>query len=270
MKLGIGSYTYGWGCGGSNAPAPAHKLDWRTLLQRASDLGVGVVQIASNMPLHEIDLDALTEDAQRRGIALEAGTRGIDPAHLRQYAQIAQRIGSPILRCVIDTKDHQADFQEIIKTFKAVLPEFEKCGVTLAIENHDRWLAKTLANLMHVLRHHPIGICLDVANSLGREEPMTHVAQVLAPYTVNLHIKEYTIQRLPGGFGFVIHGAPFGKGLCDLDWLLPHLKKHSKGDYNAILEQWVPAQATVDETVALEEKWAEQSVAHLKSKYFPA
>jgi sugar phosphate isomerase/epimerase len=270
MKLGIGSYTYGWGCGVSNYPAPSHPLDWRTLLQRAGDMGVSVVQIANNMPLHEIDLDALMEDATQRDIALEAGTRGIDPDHLRQYAQIAQRIGSPILRCVIDTKEHQPDFQEIIKTFKAVLPEFEKCGVTLAIENHDRWLAKTLANLMHVLRHHPIGICLDVANSLGREEPMTHVAHVLAPYTVNLHIKEYTIQRLPSYHGFVIHGAPFGKGMCDLDWLLPYLKKHSKGDYNAILEQWVPAQNTVDETVALEEKWAEESVAYLKSKYFDA
>jgi sugar phosphate isomerase/epimerase len=270
MKLGIGSYTYGWGCGVSNYPMPSQPLDWRTLMQRASDLGVHVVQIANNMPLHEIDLDELTDDAKRRGIALEAGTRGIDANHLRQYAQIAQRIGSPILRCVIDTKEHQPDFQEIIQTFKGVLPEFEKCGVTLAIENHDRWLAKTLANLMHVLRHHPIGICLDVANSLGREEPMTHVAQVLAPYTVNLHIKEYTIQRLPSYHGFVIHGAPFGKGMCDLDWLLPYLKKHSKGDYNAILEQWVPAQATVDETIALEAQWAAESVTYLQHKYFVA
>lgn len=268
MKLGIGSYTYGWGCGVSNYPPPAHPLDWRTLLQRASDMGVSVVQIANNMPLHEIDLDALIEDARQRGLALEAGTRGIAPDHLLQYAEIAQRIGSPILRCVIDTPDHQPDFQEIIKTFKTVLPEFEKRGVTLAIENHDRWMAKTLANLMHVLRHHPIGICLDVANSLGREEPMMHVAQELASYTVNLHIKEYTIKRLPSGHGFVIHGAPFGKGMCDLDWLLPYLKKHSKGDYNAILEQWAPAQNTVDETVALEEKWAEESVAYLKHKYF--
>ena len=270
MKLGIGSYTYGWGCGVSNYPMPAKSLDWRTLLQRATDLGVSVVQIANNMPLHEIDLDALVEDAKQRGLSLEAGTRGIEPEHLRQYAHIAQRIGSPILRCVIDTKEHQPDFQEIITTFKAVLPEFERCSVTLAIENHDRWLAKTLANLMHVLRHHPIGICLDVANSLGREEPMTHVTQVLAPYTVNLHIKEYTIQRLPSYHGFVIHGAPFGKGMCDMDWLLPYLKKHSKGDFNAILEQWVPAQATVDETAALEEKWAEESVGYLKKKYFDA
>lgn len=268
MKLGISSYTYGWGCGVSGYPPPAHALDWRALLQRAGDMGVRVVQIADNMPLHEIDLDALLEDARRRSIALEAGTRGIELNHLLQYAEIAQRIGSPILRCVIDTKDHLPDFQEIIKTFKTVLPEFEKRGVTLAIENHDRWLARTLANLMHVLRHHPIGICLDVANSLAREEPMMHVAQVLAPYVVNLHIKEYMIQRLPSYQGFTICGAPFGKGLCDLDWLLPYLKKHGKGDYNAILEQWTPAQSTVEETIALEEQWAIESVAYLKHKYF--
>jgi sugar phosphate isomerase/epimerase len=268
MKLGIGSYTYGWGVGISNYPPPANPLTWQTLLQRAADFGVHVVQIANNMPLDEIDLDALTEEARRHDIALEAGTRGIQPEHLIRYAQIAERIGSPIVRCVIDTKEHQPDFKEVIQSLKAALLEYEKRGVTLAIENHDRWLAKTLANLMHVMRDYPIGICLDVANSLGREEPMRHVVEVLAPYAFNLHIKEYVIQRLPSYQGFVIHGAPFGQGMCDLDWLLPYMHRNCPRDVNAILEQWAPAQATVDETVALEEQWAAESVAYLRAKYF--
>lgn len=267
MKLGIGSYTYGWGVGITGFPPP-NPLDWRTLLQRAADFGVRVVQIANNILLHEIDLDALTAEAGRLDIALEAGTRGIGHNHLQQYARIAQRIGSPILRCVIDTPDHQPDFKEIITSLKAALPEFERCGVTLAIENHDRFRAKTLANLMHVMRGAPIGICLDVANSLGCEEPMTHVAEVLGPYTVNLHIKEYVIKRLPSHHGFIIHGAPFGQGMCDLDWLLPKLRKLAGHDFNAILEQWVPQQATIEETIALEEQWAAASIAYLRSRYF--
>jgi sugar phosphate isomerase/epimerase len=267
MKLGIGSYTYGWGVG-IDGLLPARPLDWQTLLQRASELQVRVVQIANNMPLDRIDLDALTSEASRLGIALEAGTRGIDPARLRRYAQIAARIDSPIVRCVIDTPDRQPDFQEIIKSLKAALPEFEKHNVTLAIENHDRFLAKTLANLIHVLRGSPVGICLDVANSLGHEEPMRHVTEILAPYTYNLHIKEYAITRLPSYQGFVIHGAPFGQGMCDLDWLLPYLQRHCPRDVNTILEQWVPQQATVEETVALEERWAHESVSYLKERYF--
>lgn len=268
MKLGIGSYTYGWGCGISGYSPPTNPLDWQTLLLRAFDMKVRVVQIANNMPLDQIDLDALTAESQRLGIALEAGTRGIQPEHLKRYAHIAERIGSPIVRCVMDTKEHQPDFKEVIQSLKAALPEFEKRGVTLAIENHDRWLAKTLANLMHVMRDTPIGICLDVANSLGREEPMRHVVEVLAPYAFNLHIKEYVIQRLPSYQGFVIHGAPFGQGMCDLDWLLPYMHRNCPRDVNAILEQWAPAQATVDETVALEERWAAESVTYLRAKYF--
>jgi sugar phosphate isomerase/epimerase len=269
MKLGIGSYTYGWGVGIEGYPL-ATPLDWRTLLERAFDMQVRVVQIANNMPLDQIDLDQLTVEAQNLGIALEAGTRGIDPEHLKRYAAIAARIGSPILRCVIDTRDHQPDFQEIIRALKTALPEFEKHGVTLAIENHDRFTAKTLANLMHVMRGTSIGICLDVANSLGREEPMRHVAEVLAPYTFNLHIKEYVIKRLPSSQGFVIHGAPVGQGMCDLDWLLPYLKKHCPRDINAVLEQWAPEQATIEETVALEEAWAREGVTYLKARYFDA
>ena len=201
---------------------------------------------------------------------LEAGTRGIAPDHLRQYAHIAAKIGSPIVRCVIDTNDHQPDAQEIIKTLKEVLPAFEKQGVTLAIENHDRFQAKTLANLMLALRGAPIGICLDVANSLGREEPMRHVVETLAPFTVNLHIKEYVIKRLPSYQGFVVHGAPFSQGMCDLDWLLPYLKANTTANFNVILEQWAPAQATVEDTIALEERWARESIAYLQRKYFPS
>jgi sugar phosphate isomerase/epimerase len=268
MKLGIGSYTYGWGCGIGGYPAPRTPLTWQTLLQRAQDMGVGVVQIANNMPLHEIDLDALMEHAQSKGIALEAGTRGIAPDHLRRYAAIAHNIGSPILRCVMDTKEHQPDFDEVVQTLTSVLPEFEKHNVTLAIENHDRFSAATLARLMDTLRGAPIGICLDVANSLGREEPMRHVVETLAPYTVNLHVKEYVIQRLPSYQGFVVHGAPFGHGMCDLNWLLPYLKEHSTGNYNAILEQWAPDQGDVEATIALEARWARESVAYLQAKFF--
>jgi len=268
MKLGISSYTYGWGCGISGYPPPSKPLDWRTLLRRASEMDVRVVQIANNMPLHEIDLDALTTEAQRLGIALEAGTRGIQPDHLKRYAQIAERIGSPILRCVIDAPGHQPDLPEIVETLQAVLPEFERRGVTLAIENHDRFHASTLAGLMQAMRGAPIGICLDVANSLGCEEPMKHVAEVLGPYVVNLHIKEYVIKRLPSHQGFVIHGAPFGRGMCDLDWLLPRLKALTDRDFNAILEQWAPQQATIEETIALEERWAIESVAYLRARYF--
>lgn len=268
MKLGISSYTYGWGCGISGYPPPTKPLDWRTLLRRAAEMNVRVVQIANNMPLHEIDLDALTTEAQRLGIALEAGTRGIQPDHLKRYAQIAGRIGSPILRCVVDTADHRPEFAEIVHTLQAVLPEFEKHNVTLAIENHDRFPAETLARLMRALNDAPIGICLDVANSLGCEEPMRHVATVLAPYTVNLHIKEYVIKRLPSYQGFIIHGAPFGQGMCDLDWLLPYLRRHCPRDVNAILEQWAPAQGSVEATIALEERWAMESVAYLRAKYF--
>ena len=199
---------------------------------------------------------------------LRRGRAAFNLTFLIRYAQIAERIGSPICRRVIDTKEHQPDFKEVIQSLKATLPEYEKRGVTPAIENHDRWLAKTLANLMHVMRETPIGICLDVANSLGREEPMRHVVEVLAPYAVNLHLKEYVIQRLPSYQGFVIHGAPFGQGMCDLDWLLPYMHRNCPRDVNAVLQQWAAEQATLEETIALEERSAARAWDTLRAKYF--
>ena len=61
MRLGIGSYAFAWSIGvpGRAPPRPMTAFD---LVAMAVDLGVGVVQICDNLPLHlltEPELDRL-------------------------------------------------------------------------------------------------------------------------------------------------------------------------------------------------------------------
>src|SRR5688500_6083909 len=101
MRLGISSYTYGWA-------ARARAIDAPTLITRARELGVRVLQICDNLPddrWSDASVDRLAREARDAGVEIEVGTRGIAAEHLRRFIEIARRLGSKILRLVVDTAD---------------------------------------------------------------------------------------------------------------------------------------------------------------------
>ncbi len=97
MKLGISTWSLPWSVGVPGYPQPARPLGAVDLVAKASDLGVGVLQIADNLPLHaltEAELGHLAEAARHHGLALEVGTRGLDHDALVRYIDIAAQIGA--------------------------------------------------------------------------------------------------------------------------------------------------------------------------------
>jgi sugar phosphate isomerase/epimerase len=107
------------------------------------------------------------------------------------------------------------------------------------------------------------GICLDTVNSFGALEGPEVVVRQLAPYTLNLHVKDFTIERVASKMGFILTGSPAGRGRLDLPWLLRQLRLAGR-DVNAILETWPPFGRTLEETLARERSWVEASVRHLR------
>jgi 3-oxoisoapionate decarboxylase len=266
MRLGIGSYAYGWSVGVPGYPPPPRPLTAAGLLNRAAELGVRVAQIADNLPLDRLgadELDELAREAGRLGIDIEVGTRGIGPDLLRHYAGIAARLRSPILRTLIDTADHRPDPDEVVETLRSAMPDFERLGICLAIENHDRFRAATLADIVDRVGSPQVGICLDTANSIGCVENLDTLVAVLGPRTVNLHLKDHCIFRLPHHNGFVVEGRPAGRGQLDVPRLLRAIREFGR-DPNVIVELWTPPEATTAESAAKEEAWARESVGHLR------
>ena len=258
MQVGIGSYTYYW--------AVAHgAVDACGLLAKARSLGVGVVQICDNLPLDRLPENELATLAKSRGeITIEVGTRGSTPAHLRQYLAIARQLGSPILRTVIDTADDRPDIDEIIQRISAVADEFAEAGVVLAVENHDRFTAGEFVRILREVNSPAVGICLDTVNSFGALEGPEVVVNTLAPWTVNLHVKDFNIRRFESMLGFVIDGRPAGQGRLDIHWLLGTLRAAGR-EFNAIIELWTPPEATIEETLVKEEAWARASVEYMRT-----
>jgi sugar phosphate isomerase/epimerase len=266
MRLGIGSYTYVWAIGVPGYPAPQHPMTVEELLERAAELGVHVVQIADNLPLHQLESTRVADLLRRAndlGIALELGTCGIDPQGLRAYLDLCQRLHSPILRTLLDTDIHYPTPDEAARTLAEVMPDFERAGVCLAIENHDRFRSAALLEILDRIGSDHIGICLDTANSIGCIEDIDTVVAILGPRTVNLHLKDFRIARPPHKKGFVVEGCPAGQGRLDVPILLAKLRATGR-DMNVILELWPPPEATITESIAKEAAWARESIRYLR------
>jgi 3-oxoisoapionate decarboxylase len=224
------------------------------------------VHIADHRPRHELRGAHLSERAaaaSSRGIALEVGTSGIQPVHLLRYRDIAVQLQSSLLRVVIDTDKQHPSAEEAATALAAVLPRFAENDVTIAIENHDRFPAATLATLMDRLDSPQVGICLDTANSLGCGEDLATVLRILGPWVVNLHVKDFCVRRLPHKKGFIIEGCPAGGGLLHIPRLLDELRGLSR-DPNVILEFWPPPENSIEASVAKEDAWARESIKYLR------
>ncbi len=265
--LGLGSYGCAWAIGVPGYEQPEFPMGARELVHFAGELGLTLVQIADNIPLHMLSDDecrALYDEAQQHNIDIEVGTRGIQTDHLRQYIEIAQFFGSPILRVVVDSSGHHPSPDEVVLLVRAVLPELQAAGITLAIENHDRFKVGALADIIAEIDHPHVGICLDTVNSFGALEGPEVVLDALGKYVINLHVKEFIVQRMPHNMGFIITGTPAGKGMLDIPWLLDTL--HGYGcTFNAIIETWLSPELTVQATIAKERDWVRQSAAYLRT-----
>lgn len=265
--LGLGSFGVGWAVGVPGYQTPDTPLDAFGLLYLTDELGLKLVQYADNLPLDALDASSrkrLRDEAGERGIAIEVGTRGIQTEHLHRYIEIADYFSSPILRVVVDTAAHHPEPPEVIELVRAALPALASADIVLAIENHDRFKARVLADIIRAVDDPHVGICLDTVNSFGALEGPDIVVAALGPYVVNLHLKEFVVRRARHNMGFEVTGAPAGQGMLDIRWLLDTLHAHGRS-FNAIIETWLLPQTTTQATIDLERAWVQQSVAYLRT-----
>lgn len=239
MRLGVGSYTWPWA-------ARAGTLTAQSVADRALAAGLNTIQLCDNIPL-----EGLRPSDFPQGLTLELGTRGL--ASVPETLGVATTLRSPLLRLVIDTHEHEPEPGEIIETVRGFLPQLIAQDCTLALENHDRLSAATLAKIITQINSPSVGICLDTANSLGAGEGLETVLAHLAKHTVCLHLKDIQIRRVSHLMGFDVFGCEPGTGLIDFAATLAQMTSRCQ---SVILEQWPP-------DASVEEAWAEVGIKKL-------
>lgn len=266
MKLGLSTYSFPWAFG---VPKLGYlpRMSLLDLLHFAHEHQVERVQVGDNCPLHQLsltELDDLVQLGLELGIQIEVGTRGLRLEQMNMYLSIAQRFKSPFLRVVIDDQEYRPELSQVCAIIRELVPAFNAAGIILAIENHDRFPAKVLRNMIEDTDPKWVGICLDTANSLGANEGIQTVLDTLAPYTVNLHFKDIRIQRWPHLMGFRVEGCPAGQGVLKGPDLMAEVKKYGRCD-SLTLELWSSPCATEEETLQNEQQWVFESLKYLKT-----
>lgn len=251
--IGLGSYAFFW--------AHQEGLSLEGALQATADLGVGLFQICDFAPIESMtddELRSVNATADRLGITLELGTRGLDTAHLTRYLEIAEILGARILRSMVNTPVDEAE-----ALLDAILPALDAANVTLALETYERIPTADLVALVERAGSTRVGICLDPANTIAILERPSDVIDVTAPHVVNIHVKDFAFSRRDGWVGFTLAGAPLGEGQLDLDRLLTFAD--SIPTVNRIIEHWLPWQGDAETTVALERDWTTRNLNYLRS-----
>ncbi|MGD1097112.1 MAG: TIM barrel protein [Bryobacteraceae bacterium] len=265
MKLALSSYAYNWAVGlpGYRPERPMTVFD---LLDQAVRLGVHVVQVVDNIPFElqsGEEQERFIQRAGQLGIELEFGMRGIEGQHLEQGIRLAGRMHSKVLRVVVDKGNYRPSEEKIVQTIQGLVPLLEEHGVSLAIENTERFKAKKFAELAGLIGSKQVGICLDTANNYGIGEGIEAVVAALGPLTLDLHLKDYSIHRMSHRLGYILEGSPAGQGQLDIFWILETLR-HFGRDPNVVLELWTPPDDNLEDTINKEKKWVDQSIEYLR------
>jgi 3-oxoisoapionate decarboxylase len=268
MKLGLSSYTFTWEIGVPGS-LPEKPLSAYGLIDKTFSAGLGLIQIADNLPLEKLssgELEKLLIYATKKGVSIEMGGRGLTAEHSLKCLETAEYLNSPLLRMVIDTADFEPDLQTIISITKDLVPELKSRKIKLAIENHDRLKAKEFEKIIQSVGSEWVGICLDSVNSMGAGEGFETVSHILMPYTLNLHLKDFSIRRASHNMGLLIEGRPAGEGMLNIQELVEKLSNFNRCQ-SAILELWTPPEPELIDTIKKEEEWSQKSIKFLK-QYF--
>jgi sugar phosphate isomerase/epimerase len=260
--LGIGSYAFRWHVGIRDR-IPDQPISPAEILTHAAQLGVRLVQFADNLPLHTRSLgeiEALAGQSKQLGIALELGMTGCGEDRVREYLELARRLDVSLLRIAPTAEESAGTDDEIARLFDRLIPESRRASVVLAVENHFHLPSPRLVDIVEKVSDETLGVCLDVANSIACQEWPETTIELLAPFAVNLHLKDFRIALDPHGVGGSFVGTPLGQGNFDPWIVFDALKRHNR-QVNTILEHWLPWQGDFATSQAMELSWLEQSVA---------
>ena len=177
------------------------------ILERARSLGADGIVTADMAHFDDkITIEMVKE--KLNGMDLELGTGGCDPAHMREIIGLCKKLGQRAFRMFLGPDVTN----RMINDLKTVMPDAQKAGVYLAIENHQDLTSAQLLDVIKQVGSPHLGICLDTGNALGVMEDPLAAAEALAPVAYSTHIKEYMIHIKDKGY--VFWGVPTGDGSC--------------------------------------------------------
>lgn len=261
--IGLSTYSFFW----QHSDRVPEPLDLAGMLERTRARDLGLFQICDYPAIFGFsaaELRDLRARADDLDITLELGTRGLATEHLASTLAIADALGATYVRGMVNAPDHRPTLAEAENLLRRALPDFERAGVTLALETYEQVSTDDLLALIETVGSDALGVCLDPGNCIAALERPRDVVERTAPYVRGIHAKDFRFTRRDGWVGFTLEGAEFGTGLLDYDHLVRTVRPAERG-ITQVVEHWLVWQGSVEETVSTENRWTDSTVAHLRS-----
>ncbi|WP_127819361.1 sugar phosphate isomerase/epimerase family protein [Microbacterium sp. CPCC 204701] len=261
--IGLGTYAFFWQHS-DRAPEP---LSLVGAFEATKELGVDLFQICDYAPLESMSDAELTDAAAAArdlGLTIELGTKGIEPARLARFLELAELFDSSLVRSMLFSPENRPTLTQSEEWLRAALPAYEASGVDLALETYEQVATDDLVGLIERISSDRLGVCLDPANVVARLERPRDCVEATAPHVKNIHVKDFAFARQAGWVGFTYGGAPMGGGLHDYPHLLETVRPRERG-INEVVEHWLSWQADPETTIRTEREWTRTTIEYLRS-----
>jgi sugar phosphate isomerase/epimerase len=111
-------------------------------------------------------------------------------------------------------EEYKADFARCKRQVELAEPIARKHKLKIGIENHKGQRMGEMVEWIKGVGSEWVGICFDIGNNYSLcDDPMEWI-DIVAPITVNVHIKDMALGDYPEGF--LLSEVPLGLGLLDL------------------------------------------------------
>lgn len=246
MKLGIHTYTLhlnglgqNWGFVGDYRD---QAITLEQLMDKAVEWGLDGIHL-TNVDLVSHDpkrLAQVKKAAQDHGLYLEFNcslNEEFDPRLNETFesaCKVAEAIGADLVKFSLDIRrpkplygscfhpDVMRQLCDVVDQIKAALPEYERTGIRLAVENHTETFADEIVWVIEQVNHPLVGACVDTINSVSVLENPQYATERLAPYAFCCHFCDNALVRDQDGAHFI--GVAIGQGDIDNKKTLQALK----------------------------------------------
>ena len=273
---------------------PNNLLD---IAQQQQLCGVKIhVEDGESQSLRHLDTNALSQfkdKAQAYGLDVHIETSASDKATLDEAIRIAQATGASSVRFYPRYEGHLQDVLQKIATDLEYLREFDDCGLSFTIEQHEDLKGHELVSLVENSGMKNLSILFDFANMINANELPLEALDVMAPYITQVHVKDAIIIKEGKGWAHEACRTSYGdlplKAMLakllslgeeqpqviafgleeEVDYYAPAFRFDDEGD-----NPWIPwrdASFTplpeadqVDERLRLEQQHALEQIAHIR------
>ena len=229
--LGVDSWSFSFACGMRDVK-PAKRMKAPEILAKVRQWGLRGAQVGMGEmpPLGSSELVAFRKNLEEAGLYWEVSAGSVQREDgVRRAMEYNEAIGSKIVRSYLEGFGIQFKHRSLdnyvtdaIGHIKNLLPEFERRGLFLCLENHGGLRLKHFQRVMKTFPSEHLGFNFDTGNAVLTLEDPVAVAEELAPRAYTCHLKDWNLIRT--NEGLIVRSCALGDGVVDLKAIVKTLR----------------------------------------------